>query len=250
MRILKLAETTSTNSWLSTNENNLEAPLMVYSEKQTAGRGQRGASWESEPGKNLTASLLLRLESFQADKQFLISEAIALSIVELLSRHGVLAEIKWPNDIYVGNDKICGILVENVVTGSEITRTIAGFGLNVNQEKFISDAPNPVSMKMLTQTDYEIETLANELSLFIENNLELLSEPELLHSRFMENLWRNDSHFYPFLDKKREELIYARIDSVAPDGILKLITTNGEPRNYAFKEIEFQIENPEKPEEG
>lgn len=245
MKIIKLEETGSTNNWLNDHDGEITSPTFVYTNVQSAGRGQRGNSWESEPGKNITGSLLFHPESFHAALQFHISEAVALALVDLLKRHGISAKVKWPNDICVGNKKICGILMEHIVTGHDISRTIAGIGLNVNQEVFISDAPNPISMKMITGQEYDVDKLALELSELLETNLERLSEPRLIHTQFMENLWRNDGHFYPFFDRRKNELIYARIHSVATDGILTLMTENGEQKGYAFKEIEFRIEKPD-----
>lgn len=243
MKVKKLEEAVSTNSWVSENEHSLEPPVFVYCHKQTAGRGQRGNSWESETGKNVTGSLIFYPEKFHAASQFLISEAIALSVVNLLKDYGITSEIKWPNDIYVGNKKICGILVEHVITGHEITRTIAGVGLNVNQKKFFSDAPNPISIFQISGKEFNVDQIAGELAELFEHYLNMTRNPGSLHSLFMENLWRNDGRFYPFVDKKTDEPILARIDSVASDGTLTLVTAEGEHRNYAFKEVEFTIDS-------
>lgn len=242
MKILKIEETDSTNIWLKENEKVLESPLFVYCVTQTAGRGQRGNTWESEPGKNITGSLLFHPLSLRAENQFLISEAVALGVVELLGKYGIQAKIKWPNDIYVDNEKICGILVENVITGRDITRSIAGVGLNVNQDTFISDAPNPVSMTQITGLTYPIDRVTEDLVSTIESNLKGIITPEELHEKFMEKLWRNDGNFYPFFDRKSDEPIKAKIQAVRPDGTLMLITDKNEVRSYVFKEIEFKTD--------
>ena len=241
MNKLKLSQTSSTNTWLAQNEDVLESPVFVFCHEQSAGRGQRGNSWEAEPGKNLTGSFLFHPVDFRAACQFTLSEMTALSVVSLLKYYGIHAKVKWPNDIYVDDKKICGILVEHVVTGQNVTRTIAGVGLNINQEIFLSDAPNPVSMKQITRQEYSVEIIVDRLVEIFESYLNLISEPEKVHSEFMENLWRNDGLFHPFHDKLTDELIFGMIDSVSKEGFLKLITREGKTRRYAFKEVEFLL---------
>ena len=239
MEIICLDTVDSTNTWVSQNEKNLPSPSIVRCNTQSAGRGQRGNSWESESGKNFTGTVLIHPEDFPASSQFQLSEAIALAIVETISDYGIEAKIKWPNDIYVGDKKICGILVENVITGTKISRSIAGFGLNVNQEKFISDAPNPVSLKQLTGKDYDLDEVSERLAMSIERKLEEIVNPAQLHADFKKKLWRKDEKFYSFHDRKAGEKIEARIHEVGLDGILTLVTSDGDSRNYAFKEVEF-----------
>lgn len=238
MHIKKLRQVDSTNTWAAQNEKTLPSMCLVYSHSQVAGRGQRGNSWESEPGKNITASILWHPESFEAPRQFRISESIALALVEYLRQKGVDAKVKWPNDIYVGDKKICGILVEHVVTGKHITRTIAGFGLNMNQTEFLSDAPNPVSLKQITGKEYNIDTEVELLSSIIEKHLEKI-EDKGIHSDFLDKLWRKDGKFHKFYDRKENEAIEGRIISVMPSGLLTLELPAGEKRDYTFKEIEF-----------
>ena len=124
---------------------------VIAAYEQTAGRGQRENIWLSEPGKNLTASIVLKhdgtiLSRVSADNQFIISEMISKAVVGLLADYGVVARIKWPNDIYVGDKKICGILIEHTLRGSSIINSIIGVGLNVNQTEFDESLPNPTSL--------------------------------------------------------------------------------------------------------
>lgn len=241
MKIIRLDSVDSTNSWLSKHGEKLESRTIVYSKEQTSGRGQRGNSWESEPGKNITASLLLKWEEFPAFRQFLISEAISLAIVKFLQEYGVEAKVKWPNDIYVDDKKICGILVEHVVMGRNLNRSIAGFGININQEEFKSNAPNPVSLFLLTKKEYNIEEALNRLSFHLEEMLSKLNDEEKLHDTYLGSLWRKDSNYHKFHDKLQEEKIEARITDVEKGGILILETREREKRRYGFKEIEFII---------
>lgn len=241
MQLKKIVTTDSTNNWLAVHEKEVADQALVYCEEQTAGRGQRENSWESEPGKNITASIVFHPKSFPAFRQFVISEAIALSIVDFLGGEGVEAKIKWPNDVYVGDKKICGILVEHVVMGNQITRTIAGFGININQTEFKSDAPNPVSLSLITGKNYNIDTLIEVLVKKIEKKLLSLEKGENQHNSFLERLWRKDDEVYEFYDRIKKEAIKAKISDVGEDGMLTLVTDYGEKRKYAFKEVEFLL---------
>lgn len=244
MRIIKIEETESTNTWIARNaaiKSGVEPPCLVYAVSQTAGRGQRGNSWEAEPGKNLTASAVFIPEGVMASGQFAVSEAVALAVVDFLEALGVEARVKWPNDIYVGDRKICGILIENSLLGRIISRAIAGIGININQTEFLSDAPNPVSVSQLTGKTYDIADLARMLAECLSSRLCHLASSGKLHEEFMSKLWRGDGGSYPFLDHRTGKRINASIESVAPDGMLTLLLAEDERRTYAFKEIEFLI---------
>ncbi len=149
MKILLLEETDSTNTYVSVHADSLDDMTLVAAHSQTAGRGQRGNSWESEPGRNICATLFHRPAGVPARVQFAVSEATALGVADMLAHYGIEARVKWPNDVYVGDRKICGILIENAVAGCDLLHCRIGIGLNVNQTVFRSDAPNPVSMAML-----------------------------------------------------------------------------------------------------
>ncbi len=240
MKTLVIERTGSTNTWVAENSSRLEAPCMVYALDQSAGRGQRGNSWESEHGNNITASALLVADGVEPLRQFVISEAVALAVTDLLGALGVEAAVKWPNDIYVADRKVCGILIEHSIMGRSITRTIAGIGVNINQETFRSDAPNPVSVKQLTGKDYPLEKVAAMLGSHIEERLAQISGGTI-HEEFMKRLWRGDGKMYPFRDRKDGAMISARIEDIAEDGILSLRDEEGNLRKYAFKEVEFII---------
>ena len=239
MELLKLDETESTNSWVARHALELPTPVLVWCHTQTAGRGQRGNSWESEPGKNITASLLFHPDNYPAIDQFAISEAIAIAISDFLLSQGVEPKIKWPNDIYVGDKKICGILVEHVVTGRNISRTIAGFGININQKEFLSDAPNPVSLSLITGKEYSLEECVEKLSGYLVAALQSLGNKEELHSSFLSRLWRKDGKCHRFYDRKNHRPLMGKIMGVRPQGILEVEDEEGRKEEYAFKEIEF-----------
>ena len=256
MEVIEIKETESTNSWLAARAGEMMADTLVYAIGQTAGRGQRGNSWESEPGMNLTASALLHPEGIEPCRQFLISEGVALAVCDLLSDLGVETMVKWPNDIYAGDRKICGILIEHAIMPKRIMHTIAGAGININQTVFLSDAPNPVSVKQLTDREYDIPEVAAAFAAKLEARMRQVMDeaaggartPEsdgnvfpdsTIHKEFMNRLWRGDGRLYPFFDRKQGERIEAKIADVAADGILSLETSEGDLRRYAFKEVEF-----------
>lgn len=237
---IKLQETDSTNSYIRAlcEERDLEEGSLVWCVNQTQGRGQRGNSWESEPGKNLTFSLVLYPEFLHIKEQFYLSELIAVSIVSELKAYGDGFSIKWPNDIYWNDLKVAGILIENDLIADHLSKSIIGVGLNVNQTVFISDAPNPVSLKQISGLDFELEEVLDRVtSRVYANYLNLISEgPVSLHDKFMRNLYRREGyHMY----KDKDGLFKARIISVLSSGHLQLKTDAGDIKLYAFKEVEF-----------
>lgn len=243
MEIVKVESTESTNSLAATLAATHALPFAVAAHEQTVGRGQRGNSWESEPGQNLTLSIVWKPLHVVASEQFVISQTVAVAIVEML-RHKMpefsdKIAIKWPNDIYVGNRKICGVLIENSLTGNEINRSIIGIGLNVNQTEFRSDAPNPVSMKQLTGQTYDIDLAVKFLCDNVERFLNALLSPHRrsrLRGRYFSMLWRSTG-FWPYRDAQSGECFEARLSNIASTGHITLTDRQGQQRTYAFKEV-------------
>ncbi len=243
MNLITLEQTDSTNSALAAMGENATEGTVVMAVNQTAGRGQRGNSWEAEPGKNLTFSMMLVPRDITAREQFLISQAVAVAIVTVLRRYLNISEevaVKWPNDIYVGDQKICGILIENSLSGTVISRSIVGIGLNVNQLEFKSDAPNPVSMIHLIGRQLDLTELLEEICDAINLQMQQLSTEEgkeKLRKEYMSMLWRREGfHPYATPDGYRFD---AEVVDVAPDGIFTLRDPFGNSTSYAFKEIQF-----------
>lgn len=245
MKYLVLEEVDSTNSYISAHAAELEDMTMVMAGTQTAGRGQRGNSWESEPGLNLTFSLFFRPKGVKPAEQFAISEATALAVTDMLASAGIEAKVKWPNDIYVDDRKICGILIEHSLLGNSLEHSCLGIGINVNQTEFRSDAPNPVSMKMLTGTDHDLSQCAARVYSALETRLARTATPEgreALHKEFMARLWRGDGDFHPFRERNGGEEFEGRIVDVEPCGLMHLRAHGEETdRVYAFKEVEFLL---------
>lgn len=241
---IHLKETASTNTYTTRMASMLPSGTVIYTYVQTAGRGQRGNSWESEPGKNLSFSLLVKDIAVRPTEQFYISEGVALAIVEFLSKYTGEITVKWPNDIYWRDLKICGMLTENSLQGTAIKTTVIGVGININQTVFRSDAPNPVSLAQIIGHEVDLDeslhtvcALIEKYTAFSDFNEEAFAE---LHSRYLSVLYRNDGlpHTFALPDG---EWVEATIAGVQPDGMLCLVLPDGSTGRYAFKEIAFVI---------
>ena len=174
--IIWLDSVDSTNDEAKRRISDIDNLSVLSALSQTQGRGQGDHTWSSEPGKNLLFSIILKysshpeaaqstLMSVQAHDQIVISQITALSVVDMLASHGIEAKIKWPNDIYVGAKKICGILIEHTVCGKWLTSSVIGIGLNINQRNFDVNIPNPTSMVLCgedTTNDYDVGMLLHE----------------------------------------------------------------------------------------
>lgn len=241
-RIIHVAETHSTNSllreWLEREP--LPTGSVIVADFQTAGRGQVGNVWESERGKNLTFSLVLYPQALPINQQFLISQIAALSVKETLDAYTEGISIKWPNDIYWQDKKICGMLIENDLSGHSLLRSIIGIGINLNQTIFRGDAPNPVSLWQIVKQEVDREVVLRQfLSRFEAYNQALLTgEKALIHARYMEALYRREG-YHPYADAKGN--FSARIYGIEPTGHLLLQSTDGAIRRYAFKEVSYLI---------
>lgn len=239
-RILYIKEGTSTNTLARQliAEESLPEGSVVVVESQTAGRGQIGNVWESEPGKNLTFSVVLYPSCIQASQQFLISQIAALSVKETLDFYTNDVTVKWPNDIYWKDKKICGMLIENDLSGYSIYSSIIGIGLNLNQAVFRGDAPNPVSLVQIIGKEVDLdEVLDRFLHLFYDYYLALLQDKgEEIRSRYQSALYRNQG-YYAFKDETGQ--FEACIHAIEPTGHLLLRLLEGEVRRYAFKEVSY-----------
>ncbi|MDR2085613.1 MAG: biotin--[acetyl-CoA-carboxylase] ligase [Dysgonamonadaceae bacterium] len=243
MNIIKVDTCRSTNGLLKewATQQSLEEGSILVCKEQTAGRGQAGASWESESGKNLTFSLIFYPEFLAIKNHFLLSKSIALGVKTVLDDYTGNISIKWPNDIYYKDKKIAGILIENNIMGEVIVQSVAGIGVNINQEIFRSDAPNPVSLKQITGKETDLAMLLEQIAGSILSFYKMLQEieTELITLLYHQALYRKEG-FFPYKDANG--IFYARIESVENDGFIHLINKEGEKRRYAFKEVSFTRE--------
>lgn len=237
--IYHLEITTSTND--DARDEKYREGDVVWADFQTAGRGQRGHEWHSRKGENLTFSAVLEPLFVPIAEQFSVSEVIALSLVDMLAEHDIEAKIKWTNDIYVGDRKLVGILIEHSLAATTLRRTIAGVGINVNQTEFDSSLPNPVSMAQLLGRELDAEAVLKCFLDHLQRNYELLrgGAKEALHERYNTLLYRKNE-FHTFALPCGTHFSGA-IRGTKPSGALAIEDEKGETKDYLFKEVEFVI---------
>ncbi|MDE5800121.1 MAG: biotin--[acetyl-CoA-carboxylase] ligase [Paramuribaculum sp.] len=242
MKIIQLDSVDSTNTYISVHCADMPDGTAVVARAQNAGRGQRGNTWEAAPGLNVTLSVLLRPERLPVASAFLLSEAVSVAIAGALDAFlspGAV-QLKWPNDLYVGDCKLGGILIENSLAGTDVARTIVGVGINVNQTRFLSDAPNPVSIAQITRRPAEVSAVVSAIAAAIAGAPLMLSDPHALQAAYADRLWRRDT-LTPYIDCASGEHFTARIGGVAPSGHITLSLPSGEMRRYAFKEVAADV---------
>jgi BirA family biotin operon repressor/biotin-[acetyl-CoA-carboxylase] ligase len=241
MQVIKLNATDSTNAHIKrmSSEETLPDFTVVQAVRQTAGRGQMDARWEAEGGKNLTFSLLKRFGAFPAQQHFTLNATISLSIYTALRGLNIPElNLKWPNDILSGKRKLCGILVENQLQGANISQSIIGIGLNVNQTTF-PNLPGATSMKQLTGGDFELDQVLSVLLNQLESDL---SNPGSGHLNNV--LEEYEKHLYlkdiPSSFKRKDGSPFEGIiRGVSPVGLLQIEHTDGSVESFANKEVQF-----------
>lgn len=241
-KFIFLTEVESTNNYANhlVLSKAADDGTVVLAQHQKKGRGQLGNSWESEHGKNLLASFILFPKSLTAANQFYLSKIISLAIIDFLKTETTVISIKWPNDIYVQNKKVAGILIENSAKGRLISSAIIGVGMNLNQEKFVSNAPNPVSLKQITGNDYDIEEVARQIWEYLNVWYAKIQEGDFnkIDSAYFNQLFRVNEWA---LFAKQGESFEAKIIGIGEFGKLMLEDRNGYISEYMFKEVEFVI---------
>ena len=237
--IYRITETTSTNDDAKRPE--YRHGDIVWAERQTAGRGQRGHSWTSPEGENLTFTLVLEPVFLPVGEQFLLSEAVTLALTDTFAAFGIDARIKWTNDIYVGDKKLVGILIEHIYSGPTLARTIAGIGINVNQRAFDPALPNPVSMAVATGRTFDRREVLESFHACCMGRYDQLvrGEKAALQEEYRKHMYRlGETHPYRRPDGT---LVEAVLEGVRPSGELILRHADGTRREYLFREIEFVI---------
>ena len=228
-------ETDSTNRWLREHQE-VDA---VVADFQTAGRGCGTNSWESERGKNLTFSLRLHPADLPANCQFVVSMANALALKRALDGYVDGISIKWPNDIYWRDRKICGTLIETTLKGNRVGECIIGTGINVNQQVFLSDAPNPVSLAQMMGHEVSCEEVLQRVLRETERYVTMVDgrQWEEVRSSYRRQLYRlGETRLYRLADGRVEE---CKLVNVTDDGHLELLRDGKETYRFAFKEVQF-----------
>lgn len=233
----------STNQYCELlNLAEVEEFTVIVARRQTAGIGQRGNHWEAEPGKNLTFSLVLKPVFLPVADQYQLTQAVSLAVTDWLIPFVPQGEsrvrIKWPNDIYVGGDKICGMLITHRVAGDRLSASVVGIGMNVNQRHFPDWVPNPTSMSLLTGREWPLEELLTGLLAAIQARYETLRREPLgaLDAPYLSRLLRRGEKA---LYRYQEQTLEATITGVNRFGHLQLVTSAGEQLSCQMKEIQF-----------
>ena len=239
--VVHLKSVDSTNNYLKIRLAK-SAPLLegtvIMAEEQFAGRGQAANTWHSNPGENLTASVLLRPEFLRPDSQFKLNMAISLAVYDTVKAIvGFNLKIKWPNDIYFNDKKIGGILIENILQGPKWKHSIVGIGLNVNQVTFPSEIAKVSSIKQITGTSKDLMELLNELCLAMQFRYNQLLAGEDLMSEYLSRLFRFNEPGAYLIEGLPESGI---IRGVGETGCLH-VEINGEIRAFNIKDIAFVL---------
>lgn len=244
MRVYHFDTVSSTNDLA--REEQFSHGDLLWAEQQTSGRGQRGHTWLSTSGLNLTFTLVVEPRFLAAKEQFLLSAATAVALCESLSRFGIEARIKWTNDIYVENRKLVGILIEHFYAGANLRRTVIGIGLNVNQTEFDKSLPNPTSMQLERGIAFERqEVLHHFYGCFMARYTQIeQGEGATILSDYHHLIYRLGERQLFRLPDGAE--LTATIEGIESDGALRLRHEEGNTRSYHFKEIEFVIKSEKK----
>lgn len=233
----------STNTYAKNllSKSNPTEGTVIFAAQQSAGRGQIGSKWNTAPKKNIIMSTILFPKFLLATQQFQLNKVISLAVMDTIQPHLDATQqllIKWPNDIYVNNKKLGGILIENSLRGAYLEHAVVGIGLNINQLDFDVSLPNPTSLSLLTQKTYNLETLLSDLCTRIEYHyLQLKSKHHKIDTLYLNyllgyNEWRN------FLLPEANQTFEGKITGVSKTGKLQ-VSTKAHPLEFDLKEIKF-----------
>lgn len=249
LNIVKLDSVESTNKYCEALPlDEVEDFTCYWALTQTAGIGQRGNHWHSTPGLNLTFSIVLKPTWLPAERQFRLTQALSLAIVDLLttghrpllaSHSSLYTTIKWPNDIYVDGRKICGTLISTRLDTARhpqpsIHYAVCGIGLNVNETAFPAWVPNPTSLRLLTGREYDLESLLQQLLLHIGRRYDALRRGDDLEEEYLSHLLGLG---VPARYRYQGSDITATIDGVDAFGRLLLTAADGTHLRCNLKEI-------------
>lgn len=242
LNVIELEETISTNTYAKQliEESKPMEGTVIIAKNQTKGKGQQGKVWDSEAGKNLTCSYIFYPVFLSADKHFYLNMVVSLAVKELCEHYlEDEVRVKWPNDVYYGNKKMAGILIENSISGSSVITSVIGIGININQTEFNDTLPNPGSLKMFTGNDTEIEEALNLLNIYLEKYyLQLRNR----HFHFLQRAYTEALFKYnqTATFKKGDKLFKGEITGIARDGKL-IIYSNQKELRFNMQEIQFVI---------
>jgi len=212
---------------------------IFVADSQIDGRGQQSNKWESEPNKNLTFSLVLYPEFLKIVRQFELSKAISLGVADFIQEITGGVAIKWPNDLYIGRQKVAGMLIENSVRKDVISDCIVGIGLNVNQTLFSNAIPNPVSLSQITGRTFNLDETLYRLCLKLDARYQQLLDGDFFFffKDYTDMLYQS-SQWCCYEDENGSyEGQILGVDSI---GRLRIESREGVIAKYSFKEVVFR----------
>lgn len=240
---LEHAESTNTYAIEKLRGGKVPDGTVYFTKNQTSGRGQRGNTWVSEPNKNAAFSIVVYPKFISTSNLFLLNKIASLAVSDFLSTIPDLSDsvlIKWPNDILVGEKKICGILIENQLKDQRISSTVIGIGININQEKFDQYGLNATSLKQFTGDAFKVKNCVEEICSYLEarylqasNNGVGAIDEEYLEKLYGYNEW--------IKFELNGEIISGMVVSISSEGKLCVLFDNEEEKMFDFKEIKFVI---------
>ncbi len=241
MKIIKLDATESTNDYLKQlcSHKTIENFTVVVTKSQTKGKGQMGALWKSESGKNLTFSILIKNNFESSNQIFDLNVAVAISIIQVLDTFKILElAIKWPNDILSGITKIGGILIENSFKPDKTIESIIGIGLNVNQIDF-ENLPKASSLSKIMNREYDLELLLEKIVLKIEENCNLIlqKKSQLIWDFYLERLFRKNIEM--IFETDNNSNFSGKIQGVSKTGLLEVFVNENKIKSFSIKEIQM-----------
>ncbi len=244
-KIIELQKVDSTNFYLEEeySKNTIEEGTIIIAREQFAGKGQDSNSWHSAPGDNLTLSILLKPQFLNPANQFSLNEMVSLAVTEAIEKflpEEAKIHIKWPNDIYVGDRKVAGILIKNFISGRILDASIVGIGINVNQKKFPASIPNAISISMVAGISIEIKEVFKALVESFTFWYKKLNSEDCsdISINYMLNLYRRTGYF-PYLFKGNK--IIAKITGLDEYGRLILESDSGEICCCDLKDVKFLL---------
>lgn len=242
MKILKLDAIDSTNSYLKDliKENDVKNWTVVVAKYQKNGKGQLDNSWFSDRGKNLTFSILVKLDHLKVNHQYYLNYSISIALYNVLKYYiPKKLSVKWPNDILSANHKVSGILIENSIKNDTVKYAIIGIGLNVNQVHFPKDVTNATSLKNVLKKTIDKDELLDKILLEIQYQFVLIKQKKFLEIKQMyEDVLYKKAIPSMFIDSDNNTFL-GKIIGVGNEGKLQVELENESIREFAFKEIKF-----------
>jgi BirA family biotin operon repressor/biotin-[acetyl-CoA-carboxylase] ligase len=237
---IELLQVDSTNNYATAlaHAGLAQHGMVVFAHEQMKGKGQRNKQWIAQKGENITLSIIIQPENLSLTQFFLLSMCFAVGVQQFLKQYaGNETKVKWPNDIFWGDRKAGGILIENIIAGTQWKFAIVGIGLNINQTKFNEISRNAVSMKQICTKEFNVLSIAKEMCNVLESYYKMLKvDPISIVENYHQHLYKSNKWVKL---KKGNRIFEALIKGVSSTG--QLITEHGTEELFDVGEVEWVI---------